>query len=307
MKSKYFINLNTLPPRELPGILSAPYGKEFYRAKLQHAEVDHCNKPQVRRSDTYYIHHHDHFHFILVTGGSGRFFIDGKFYPTSLGQAFFTGPRQPHQFMNFGKDTTRYAEVTFEMVDSRGKILNLHFHELLSIWINQSFSPLVQTTLSAVVTRLLEGKIEQLVAVGKAQASDLEINQALSEILMLVALHAFRRTAPAMAQPLDAIRDSIRAHYQEKLSLSALAREAHLTPNYLSRRFRQLYGQGPIDYQIDLRIRSACELLKTVNDTLDEIAAAVGFQDTFYFSRLFKSRTGEAPAHFRRRHARGKA
>jgi len=236
---------------------------------------------------------------VLVTGGSGRFFIEGKIHPTSPGQIYLTGPGQEHQFMNTGSDSTRYAEITFELIDAKGKSMRLRFEEMLSVWTNQPCEFVAGTMLAPAAVRLLEGKMERLIEIGRAQSGDLELNLQLAEILTHVFFAAFRHVAPTEPQSLDAIRNYIRTHYQEKLSLTDLAKQAHLTPNYLSRHFKELYGQTPIDYQIDLRLRSACGLLKTVNDPLDQIARHVGFEDVYYFSRLFSRRIGQPPGRYR--------
>jgi AraC-like DNA-binding protein/mannose-6-phosphate isomerase-like protein (cupin superfamily) len=296
MVARYFANLNPSSCRDLPQAMTVIFQKECYSARLAHAEVGHYNEPLKRRPEP---HRHDYYHFILITGGQGHFFIDGKTHSTSLGQVWLTGPDQWHQFLNSGQDSTRYAEVTFEMINRRGRSLQLRFEEMLAVWTNQPCKALAPSKLSPGSMRLLEGKLEHLIETGRTQATNLELNIQLAEILMHIFLNAFQPVEPVPSQSLDSLRDYIRTHYQQKLSLPDLALRVHLTPNYLSRHFKELYGQTPIDYQIDLRIRSACGLLKTVNDTLDQIARHVGFDDVYYFSRVFTKRIGQSPGRYR--------
>jgi AraC-like DNA-binding protein/mannose-6-phosphate isomerase-like protein (cupin superfamily) len=297
MTSRHFINLGPRSYQGLPQAATVVFRQEYYRARVIHAEFDHYNKPLVRSPEP---HRHDCYHVVLVTGGKGHFIVDGQRCPTYAGRIYFTGPGQFHQFMNTGNSSTRYSEVTFELISPAGESLQLSLAEMLELWTNQPCDRLSGATLSPAAVRHLEGKLVQMIELGRAQATDLELNIQLAEILMQVFFHAFQKTVPVHPQRLDAIRDYIRTHYQEKLSLTDLAARACLTPNYLSRHFKSLYGQTPIDYQIDLRLRSACGLLKTVNDTLDQIAHHVGFDDVYYFSRLFTKRIGQSPGRYRR-------
>ena len=129
-------------------------------------------------------------------------------------------------------------------------------------------------------------------------ADDLELNAILASVLTASFEGMFRvrdRIENADANALDPVRDYIRVHYSEDLSLRTLSQMAGMTPNYFSRRFKQFFGRTPIDYQLDLRMRHACVLLKTADLKLSDVAAAVGFDDVYYFSRLFKRRVGIAP------------
>jgi len=90
-------------------------------------------------------------------------------------------------------------------------------------------------------------------------------------------------------------------HYRDAISLESLAELLNYNSQYLSRRFKALTGRSPIDYLIRLRIDKAQELLLTTEATLQEVAASVGYQDLFYFSRMFKKYTGTAPGQFRNR------
>jgi AraC-like DNA-binding protein/mannose-6-phosphate isomerase-like protein (cupin superfamily) len=297
--SMNFVNFNPSSFEELPQSFSLSVKGESYRAHLIHAEIDHCNKPLLKRPDP---HQHDCYHLLFVTGGKGGFLIGGKEYQTRPGQIYFTGPGELHQFLNVGSDSTQYAELTFELIHSSQKRLLLPFEAMLQTWINQPFTLPQGITLSPVTLRLFEGKLNYLIQRGLAQSSNLELNTLFGEILMFLTLSIPSPQALSKKHHLDTIRDYIRIHYQKELSLPDLATRAHLSPNYLSRHFKAQYGETPIHFQISLRIQSASLLLKTVNDPLDQIAFKVGFSDPYYFSRLFKKRMGLSPGRYRTLH-----
>lgn len=60
-------------------------------------------------------------------------------------------------------------------------------------------------------------------------------------------------------------------------------------------------GYTPIEYVQALRIEEAKHLLETTDQPLDDIAAAVGYEDPAFFRQLFKRRTAVTPARYRQR------
>ena len=50
---------------------------------------------------------------------------------------------------------------------------------------------------------------------------------------------------------------------------------------------------------MDLRVKQACELLKNSDLPIHDISEKVGYNDYFYFSRIFKRLTGVTPSAFR--------
>lgn len=84
------------------------------------------------------------------------------------------------------------------------------------------------------------------------------------------------------------------------LTVEGLAKRAYLSPGRYRELFRTLVGTSPKDYILNLRINTACEMLVQSELTIGEIAAAVGFSDGRYFSRVFTRRVGKTPSRYRR-------
>ena len=68
----------------------------------------------------------------------------------------------------------------------------------------------------------------------------------------------------------------------------------------MKRRFKLATGLAIIDYVQNLRVEAAKHLLETTDQAVDEICFAVGYEDPSFFRRLFRRRTGVAPARYRR-------
>jgi transcriptional regulator GlxA family with amidase domain len=54
-----------------------------------------------------------------------------------------------------------------------------------------------------------------------------------------------------------------------------------------------------VQYHLELRIKKAGDMLLMSQKPVKEIAYELGFQSTFYFSRLFKNKTGKNPSEYR--------
>lgn len=87
----------------------------------------------------------------------------------------------------------------------------------------------------------------------------------------------------------------LEAHYNEDVTLSELAQQLHVSAAYLSRTFKSVQGTSPINYLTGLRMRRAKHLLANEQLTVTAVAQAVGYQDPYYFSKLFKRYFGAAP------------
>lgn len=64
--------------------------------------------------------------------------------------------------------------------------------------------------------------------------------------------------------------------------------------------FKRKAGKTYSDYLLELRINKAEELLRLTNASVEDIAQQVGYNDYFYFLKIFKKTTGITPAAFRK-------
>jgi AraC-like DNA-binding protein len=84
------------------------------------------------------------------------------------------------------------------------------------------------------------------------------------------------------------------------LQVAALAAQARLSPSHFFALFKRHTGCPPMDYFTRLRMRRACRLLASTSASVKEAAAALGYDDPFYFSRVFKAVNKVAPSVYRR-------
>ena len=91
-------------------------------------------------------------------------------------------------------------------------------------------------------------------------------------------------------------------HYNEKISLDQIAENMYLSPYYISKIFKSETGDTPINYLISLRMQKARELLdENPEQSIQAVAMAVGYEDAYHFSKLFKKYFGLSPLYYKAR------
>jgi AraC-like DNA-binding protein len=88
-------------------------------------------------------------------------------------------------------------------------------------------------------------------------------------------------------------------HLDESLQVATLAARANISPSHYFALFKRQMGCAPIDCFIRLRMQHACRLLDETELSVKEVAATLGYNDPFYFSRIFKSVNRVAPSEYR--------
>jgi len=83
--------------------------------------------------------------------------------------------------------------------------------------------------------------------------------------------------------------------------LKQLADIACLSVGHFCRIFKKLTGRSAIDYITQLRVEKAALLLRQGEYNIKEIAFATGFNDSNYFTRVFKKYKNTAPSEFKKR------
>ena len=91
----------------------------------------------------------------------------------------------------------------------------------------------------------------------------------------------------------------IEEHYMEDLGNQDLMLLCHCSESALLRSFRQTTGTTPAQYLLRFRIEKAIDMLLNTELKSCEIAAACGFRDNSYFTRIFKRFTGKTPLRYR--------
>ncbi|MGO4586744.1 helix-turn-helix domain-containing protein [Arthrobacter sp. 2RAF6] len=116
---------------------------------------------------------------------------------------------------------------------------------------------------------------------------------------LLSLLAAEQLPGPGVHTAVESVADHLRNNITTHASVEDLAAMAGLSRSHFAALFKERVGVSVLQYQTQLRMRRARELLDTTNTPIERIAGLVGYDDPFYFARMFKKVHGISPRQYR--------
>ncbi len=99
---------------------------------------------------------------------------------------------------------------------------------------------------------------------------------------------------------INAVLRYITTHYQTQITTADLAKKFFLSEYYFCHFFKSETGMTPLSYINKFRIEKATMHIKSTNESITQIGLMVGFQDSNYFSKIFKKYKGMSPREYRK-------
>lgn len=248
-------------------------------------------------------HGHDFIEVAFLLSGSGQYRVDGNIYPVREGDLLILNPGMQHQAI--------VTDLTHPMVE-----FFVGFHDFCIPGLPAGFlqepgqHPVISTEGD------LKQRLYRLVAsmdVENASAFPGRYIMMKSYLLQMITLILRSRVDEAASQAkyifdstskkylVEQMIQYFEEHYNEKISLDRIAENMYLSPFYLSKVFKSETGSTPIRHLIDIRLEKARELLGESGEmSIREVALAVGYEDAYHFSKLFKKKYGVAPSSVRK-------
>jgi AraC-like DNA-binding protein len=100
------------------------------------------------------------------------------------------------------------------------------------------------------------------------------------------------------------VRFKIRENIEKELDYKQYAEVNNISYSYFRKMFKKYTGVSPVQYQLDLKIIRAKEMLLSTDKIIKEISYDLGFRSVYYFSRMFKNKTGVSPSEIRKTYRR---
>lgn len=234
----------------------------------------------------------DQYVFIYCIDGTGWFELNGTKYEVTENQYFILPPGVPHTYAASDDNPWTIYWVHFKGTQAK----NFVAHD-----------PSPQTIAPSLDSRIAHriNLFEEVFTTLNDSFGMENIRYAVSAFhYFLESMRYFKlyRKVGNQKHDSDVIESTV--HYLEEnierhLSLEEIADYSGFSPSYLSAMFRKRTGYSPLTYFNLLKIRKACELLDTTEMKMNQISFKLGFEDQFYFSRLFSKIMGMSPKAYR--------
>lgn len=222
--------------------------------------------------------------FYIVSGSCAFFWNDGEIRLNTGGLAYL--PRGSVHLYRTLSAQIRYIRLDFQMQSPEdGEHLIFSVHPLL----------LLEKT-PAEMERMLHEMADTCLSLEAGTALTVQ-SQLLHIFCQLYAQCVSKRMNGSCRRVLPAVR-FLETHLDCPISADELSRLCGLSITHLRRLFRVSTGMTPMEYHTRLRIRRACQLLHEGELSITQIAEALGYENVFYFSRVFKKVMGVPPKQY---------
>lgn len=224
----------------------------------------------------------------ILVAGQGFHTINGKTQTLTAGHCILYNPGDAQHIIHYGSDNPIFIWMHFSGCGASKLVEDLHLGGIHSL---SSTSGL--RTLLLRLTR--EKRSLQL-------NNDYLCESYLLEYLVTLSRRFKENTASVnyTDKIAPAINHMIYEYASPELNNSDYAKMCYLSVSRFSHLFKELTGTTPKNYVEQRRMEAARELLSSTELSISEIALAVGYQDPFYFSRVFKKNVGIPPTAFRK-------
>lgn len=244
-------------------------------------------------------HCHSCYELFFVMSGTCRFIIGENMVDLQAGDGIMITPYRLH-FTRYLFDVCRRVAVFFREEDidlrTRSRMSMPDFFADIRIFRTPEEHREEMIQLYERITRESERKDSYREALLSIQ---------LQELLMQISRFCEVVTeVPAELHSTDeslvAVAHFINEHYMDSISTADIASASGFSPNYLSRKFRQLAGVGLHEYLAFVRLQHAAAQLLETQDPVTQIALRCGFSSSNYFKDAFKKKYGITPRSYRK-------
>lgn len=234
----------------------------------------------------------DEYQLVYIVRGEGTLECNGKRYRLSAGRMFLIFPGQWHTYR-----PNRKTGWSAYWIGFRGHVVDQRVRDGFF----SAQSPVFSVGISPLTVEVYRR------AMSAAEEEDVNYQQMLAGAVALLMGIALNRGSWASAADNEA-RDKIarariimRDNLSDNISAQEVARQLHVSYSWFRSAFKRMTGMAPAQYMIELKLYRAMEMLSDRKMTIKEIAYALDFNSSRYFSSFFRKRTGYSPVEYRNR------
>lgn len=256
-------------------------------------------------SDT--AHYHNCAEIGLCISGSGFVRLQEKLYPFSAG-SIIIAPKGVYHNQEYGDEQMIYWR--YLVINDDYLLRNLP--ERYQGTITAFFDSIRDTGLFLENSRMSGVDTVMQLMFDLKRRGDSE-SAAELELCVLLALQLIARHAEStpltttgeivdarQRQPIEAALAYVYEHYKEDIQISQLAKSCSMSESYFRKQFLRIMGQSPLEYVNAYRVHRSMNLLRTTDDSIQNIAVRSGFSSIAAFNRNFRQYAGASPSEWRR-------
>ncbi len=232
---------------------------------------------------------------VLMTGGRGSVTIESKAYPAVKGKMFYFYPGLLHSLMSDSEDPMSFYGMHF----SYGRV---DYSNNEWFVVNEENTLGLKTYFECSAYQKVEMLMNDICSEWNEKKPGHELICNGYFLQLIHQLLSFADSKKEYYGPVKKIRDIveyIHENLHKKLTIRNIMSGYGSSQDHLTRLFREHTGFSPVRYINRCRIDKAKELLMDNEIKIKEVADLTGFNDEFYFSRLFKRQEGISPKNFR--------
>lgn len=259
--------------------------------------IDGYCSPDIPVPETNYHCHEDFIELSFVTSGSVDYLIEGKEYTLKKGQVLISNPGIYHKELFNSNTNCRELHLGLTNVN----IFNSCKKDFIDIGDKNVLT--LSTYKDEILKTCLDIVDEQK---NHKQTSPFMLKSLVMKVLVLLHREINEEIPNLNSQEfsfksrekkalVESITKYLNENYTEDISLYTLSKNMYLSPVYISKIFKELMGDSPINYLIQIRLIKAKNLLEDSKLSIKTIAKMVGYNDPYYFSKIYKKYYGISP------------
>lgn len=230
------------------------------------------------------------FQILYIIKGKGSFSIGQNIMDVQEGSVVIYHPGEMQQYTYSSEDNTEVYWIHFTGYGAE------EFLKKAGLWNKPIYTIGIDTT----IIELYKKIIYELQL--KRQLYELTASTACLELAALMgrkSLEVKNSFQGKKDEKIYRVIEELHSSYNVKWSISELSNMCNLSAFQFIRNFKAHTGMTPIDYLIKIRIDKAKEFLLSSSLSINEISEILGYENAFYFSRIFKRKEGVSPEKYR--------
>lgn len=240
------------------------------------------------RAATVREHGRPDYQLLYIAKGRYRFDIQNKSVVVDEGNAVIYNPYDSQKYISDADYDSEIYWTHFTGCDCKKILSRAGFRESGAYYVgyNDKFIPLYKWIINEIqlkkagYTDLAAGYFKQILGLMARNRNSIAENQNENKLVENAMLYFYR-------------------HFNENISINDYAKAEKITPCWFRSCFKKATDVSPQQFIKDIRLSYARELLLTTDYKVYEIANRCGYDNAFYFSRIFAKNTGCSPLRFR--------